>query len=387
MPNTTFTASRRETSTGDVVVGHSSRVMQLGLAGLLGDSLGVVAAGGTVDEVCEQLEIHTGAAALIEADLPGGGALAVIARQVRQGDRPPVVAIVDPAASRRPPWGFCQAAVDTRGDETRIPLALEIVRAGGTYLDPALHEQLAPSGADQTAGLTPRELQVVRAIADGQGSKQIAFSEGIGVETVKTHVSNVMRKLSVGTRAHAVAEAYERGLLGEDLPLVARSTIAGLRHPETMLYATYAEAAGAVLSYLQKLIGFDVWVIAESLGGNWVTLQSIDLPLPATLDWSDSLCRRMVDGEGPNYAPDLDAEECYRDTPVVQSLGLRSYLGVRLDVGDAAPIATLCAFGREPREQPITDEQMQSVGDCATLLAAFAPQPESARVGRTAAHS
>ncbi len=58
--------------------------------------------------------------------------------------------------------------------------------------------------------LTPREAQVLDAIADGLTNKAIARRLGISLHTVKFHVESVFRKLGAGTRAEAVAKAIER---------------------------------------------------------------------------------------------------------------------------------------------------------------------------------
>ena len=58
--------------------------------------------------------------------------------------------------------------------------------------------------------LTPREAQVLDAIADGLTNKAIARRLGISLHTVKFHVEAVFRKLEASTRAEAVARAAER---------------------------------------------------------------------------------------------------------------------------------------------------------------------------------
>ena len=58
--------------------------------------------------------------------------------------------------------------------------------------------------------LTPREAQVLDAIADGLTNKAIARRLGISLHTVKFHVESVFRKLGASTRTEAVARANER---------------------------------------------------------------------------------------------------------------------------------------------------------------------------------
>ncbi len=61
--------------------------------------------------------------------------------------------------------------------------------------------------------LTNREQQILELLADGLGNKQIAARLGISPNTVKTHLELLFDKLSVSTRAEAVATGMRRGLL------------------------------------------------------------------------------------------------------------------------------------------------------------------------------
>lgn len=61
--------------------------------------------------------------------------------------------------------------------------------------------------------LTPRELQVLRMMADGSGNKQIAAQLAISDHTAKFHVAQVLAKLRAGSRTEAVAIGMRRGLV------------------------------------------------------------------------------------------------------------------------------------------------------------------------------
>lgn len=67
-----------------------------------------------------------------------------------------------------------------------------------------------PAGVD--VPLTPRETQVLRLIAVGLSNQEIADSLTISVETVKEHVQNLLRKLSVTDRTQAAVWAVRQGL-------------------------------------------------------------------------------------------------------------------------------------------------------------------------------
>jgi two-component system response regulator DegU len=66
---------------------------------------------------------------------------------------------------------------------------------------------------DVTAPLTPKELHVLTLIAEGNSNKQIAGILGISDQTIKNHVSAILRKINANYRAHAVFIAIRDGLI------------------------------------------------------------------------------------------------------------------------------------------------------------------------------
>ena len=61
--------------------------------------------------------------------------------------------------------------------------------------------------------LTERELEVLRLVATGSSNSEIAGDLFVGEATVKTHVSNLLSKLGIRDRIHAVIWAYENGVV------------------------------------------------------------------------------------------------------------------------------------------------------------------------------
>jgi DNA-binding NarL/FixJ family response regulator len=101
--------------------------------------------------------------------------------------------------------------------------AVRVVAAGEALLAPAVTRRLigefarlrpAPAPRpDQLEELTPREIEVLRLVAEGLSNAEIAERLVVSEETVKTHVSRVLTKLGLRDRTQAVVMAYESGLV------------------------------------------------------------------------------------------------------------------------------------------------------------------------------
>jgi DNA-binding NarL/FixJ family response regulator len=68
-----------------------------------------------------------------------------------------------------------------------------------------------PEVAEIFSPLTARELEILRIVADGQANKEIAHMLGISDQTVKNHMSAILRKLAVNDRTQAVMQALRHG--------------------------------------------------------------------------------------------------------------------------------------------------------------------------------
>ncbi|MFJ6164272.1 response regulator [Micromonospora orduensis] len=99
---------------------------------------------------------------------------------------------------------------------------IRTVASGAALLAPEVTRQLVgryaarirpAEGTPQDVGLTPRELEVLRLIADGLSNSEIAATLVISQETVKTYVSRILTKLDLRDRVQAVVYAYRAGLV------------------------------------------------------------------------------------------------------------------------------------------------------------------------------
>ncbi|MEW2434632.1 response regulator transcription factor [Streptomyces caniferus] len=110
---------------------------------------------------------------------------------------------------------------DADGDE--IVRAIDDVLSGEAGLSPKIQSRLLerftepvrpvpqPSG-EAPDGLTAREVEVLRLVAEGQSNPEIAGTLHVSTATVKTHINNLFAKAGLRDRAQAIHYAYRHGL-------------------------------------------------------------------------------------------------------------------------------------------------------------------------------
>ena len=133
-------------------------------------------------------------------------------------------AIVLLSADAQPAWSSevlrlgVRAMLPRDAAPAEVLAAVEAASTGLAVVDPHDLEALlsasnpaAPS-AESTV-LTPRELEVLRLMAEGAANKNIAWKLGISEHTVKFHVASILAKLNASTRTEAVAIGIRKGMI------------------------------------------------------------------------------------------------------------------------------------------------------------------------------
>jgi DNA-binding NarL/FixJ family response regulator len=85
--------------------------------------------------------------------------------------------------------------------------------AGETVLSPSMTQRVVATIRTRRAGLSERELEALRLVADGLSNKEIARTMFVSEATVKTHLNHAFGKLRVTSRTAAVAAARAAGLV------------------------------------------------------------------------------------------------------------------------------------------------------------------------------
>ena len=101
-------------------------------------------------------------------------------------------------------------------DPLDLPATLRQVVSGTVFSTVGVPDSLERSGA-RAAGLTERELAILRAAARGLSNDAIARELWVTQQTVKFHLTNIYRKLGVKNRTEATRAAYQQGLVESPL--------------------------------------------------------------------------------------------------------------------------------------------------------------------------
>ncbi len=102
--------------------------------------------------------------------------------------------------------------------------AIKAVHAGDTIMSPDIAKKTMTtfegirSSTELAPSLTERELEVIKALAQGKSNKEIARDLGISEKTIRNHASNIYRKLHIFDRTQAVIYAVRRGLVDIEQP-------------------------------------------------------------------------------------------------------------------------------------------------------------------------
>ncbi|CAN5268123.1 response regulator transcription factor [soil metagenome] len=89
--------------------------------------------------------------------------------------------------------------------------AVRVLRSGGSFVPTEVAQSLADNLLSEN--LTAREVKVIACVAAGHSNASAARQLSISEDTVKSHMSSIMSKLSARDRTHAVAIAIQRGII------------------------------------------------------------------------------------------------------------------------------------------------------------------------------
>jgi DNA-binding NarL/FixJ family response regulator len=204
-----------------LVIVDDHEALREGLAALLAaNGMEVVGAAGSVAGALDVVDGADPEVAIVDIRLPDGSGIdlarALLARRPELGvilytgdsDAELLYSGLDSGAR-----GYALKA----GSTEELVSAIERIAAGSAYVDPRLDRiLLSPRATPSVPQLSPREREIMHQMAEGLTAEAIGATLGVSIETVRTHVRNVVRKLEARNRVHAIAVALERGEIALD---------------------------------------------------------------------------------------------------------------------------------------------------------------------------
>lgn len=153
-------------------------------------------------------------------------------------------------------------------------------------------------------------------------------------------------------------------------------------------FKDFESASKAILDFLHKRLGFDLWMVTRCEGNDWIILQADDygygVNAGSVLKWGDSFCSQMVLGNGPNIAPDSNLIAAYASAPIGQQLKINAYIGLPLMNADGSLFGTLCAINPTAKANALIEEQELLELMAATLSTILQLELELSRMTRRA---
>jgi two-component system, NarL family, response regulator NreC len=207
-------------STIRVVLADDHAIVRRNLRLLLDDEddVDVVSEAETIGSVLRNVTGHAPHVLVLDLQMPGGSSIEAI-RRLRQ--QVPATEVVVLTMERSP--AFAQRAIDVgaigfvlkdRAD-IELPEAVRRAARGDEFVSPHVAAGLEALRRTVTGdGLSRRETEVLRSIALGYTSAEIAAKLHLSRRTIETHRAHIHRKLGLATRAELVHFALRRNLVG-----------------------------------------------------------------------------------------------------------------------------------------------------------------------------
>ncbi|MEV7779914.1 response regulator transcription factor [Kitasatospora sp. NPDC088351] len=208
-----------------LLIADDDEVTRSGLRMLLAAQPGITVVGEAADgvEAVERARLLRPDVVLMDVRMPRCNGIEATRQLLAASAEPPKVVMITTFEND----GYVTAALSAGASGfvlKRLPVrqiaqAVRVVAAGEAILFPAALRRMVaarPLGSAEAlpgAALTGREEEVLRLMATGLSNPEIANALGVSLETVKTHVGNVLLKLGAQNRTHAVVIAYESGLV------------------------------------------------------------------------------------------------------------------------------------------------------------------------------
>lgn len=191
-------------------------LLRKGIAALVNEEpdMQLVAEAANGEEAIERFRLHRPDVTLMDLQLPGLSGIEAMSRILSEFPDARIVVLTtyrgDSQVTRALRAGA--RAYLLKGLVHRELLeTIHTVHAGRKRIPPEIAMELAEHVTEDE--LSAREIEVLRLIASGNSNREIADKLSIGEATVKSHVTNILSKLSANDRTHAVTIGLTRGII------------------------------------------------------------------------------------------------------------------------------------------------------------------------------
>jgi len=191
-------------------------LLRKGIAALVNTEpdMKLVAEASTGEEAIESFRLHRPDVTLMDLQLPGLNGIEAIDRILSEYPDARIIVLTTytgDAQVLRALRAGARAYILKGHVHRELLETIRTVHAGRKRIPPDIATELAEHATEDE--LSPREIEVLRLIASGNSNKEIADQLSIGETTVKSHVTNILSKLSANDRAHAVTIGLRRGII------------------------------------------------------------------------------------------------------------------------------------------------------------------------------
>lgn len=199
-----------------ILIADDHPIVRDGLAAILNKQPGmtVVAQAGDGLEAVEQFRLHQPDVAIVDLRMPEMGGAEVVATVRAEFPNACFIMLTVYDGDEDIYQGFRAGAKAYLLKDTPCHELVEVIRAvctGAQHIPNSLTSKLASRLS--MSELSDRERQVLMLMTDGKNNREIGEAIGISESTVRFHVSNLMSKLGVSDRTHAVVTALKRGII------------------------------------------------------------------------------------------------------------------------------------------------------------------------------
>ena len=204
-----------------IVVADDHAIVRSALRVLLeaDEGFAVVAEAADVEETVRKVLAYKPDVLLLDVSMPGGSSLASIPDMRSASPDTAIVVLTmedEPRFARQALQAGAYGFVLKEAADTELLQAIAAARKGLGYINPQLGALIAAQPQARSvrpAGLSEREVEVLRLVALGHTNTEISHQLYLSVRTVESHRAHIQRKVGRSTRAELVAYAREHGML------------------------------------------------------------------------------------------------------------------------------------------------------------------------------